>query len=139
MNECLDCQNVKINYLNAYAHIQDYGWLNIVHEDEIIGTVGESKRLEAIKLQGLNGLDLSYRVHVENIGWTNWVNNGEMAGTVGQSQRIEAIEIKSNIMLEVEEQVEGIGWLPKSTGYNIKIGTEGKSLRLESFKIKVKV
>lgn len=138
MNECLDCNNAKINYLTAEFHMEDYGWLAPVHEDELIGRVGESKRLEAIKLTGTNGLNLEYRVHIDTIGWTNWVKNGEIAGTVGEAKRIEAIEIKSNRLLEVSEHIERVGWMPKSLGNLIKIGTEGKALRLEGFKIHIK-
>lgn len=117
------------------VHIQDIGWTNWENAGETAGTTGENKRIEAIILQGNNGIDLSYRVHIEDIGWTNWASNGQMAGTTGQSKRIEAIEIKSNKMLEVQEHVQDIGWMPSSKGTNIRIGTEGKSLRLEAFKI----
>lgn len=40
-------------------------------------------------------------------------------------------------MLKAEEHVENIGWLPVSTGTHIVLGTEGKSLRLEAFRINV--
>lgn len=137
MNKCLQCEEIN-NYIDIKVHVQDYGWLEWKKENEIAGTVGESKRLEAIILKGKNGLELSYRVHIQDIGWTDWVKNGDIAGTIGQSLRIEAIEIQSNKILEVQEQVENIGWLPVSTGYTIKIGTQGKALRLEAFKINVK-
>ena len=117
------------------AHIQDIGWTEWKTTGEIIGTEGQDKRIEAIILQGKNGLDLSYRVHIEDIGWTNWVGNGQEAGTTGQSKRIEAIEIKSNKILEVQEHIQNVGWMPTSKGTNIRIGTEGKSLRIEAFKM----
>lgn len=119
------------------VHIQDKGWTNWENAGEIAGTSGEGLRVEAIILQGNNGLDLSYRVHMQDKGWSNWVGNGQVAGTTGESRRIEAIEIKSNKMLEVKEHVQDIGWMPSSKGTNIKIGTEGKSLRLEAFKINI--
>lgn len=117
------------------VHIQDIGWTNWEKAGELAGTEGQSKRIEAIILQGNNGVDLSYRVHIQDIGWTDWVRNGQVAGTTGQSKRIEAIEIKSNRMLEVQEHIQDVGWMPSSKGTNIKIGTEGKSLRIEAFKI----
>lgn len=119
------------------VHIQDKGWTDWENTGEVAGTEGEGLRVEAIILQGNNGLDLSYRVHMENIGWSDWVGNGQVAGTTGESRRIEAIEIKSNKMLEVQEHIQNVGWMPSSKGTNIKIGTEGKSLRLEAFKIDV--
>lgn len=119
------------------AHIQDIGWTDWKSTGEVAGTTGQDRRVEAIILQGNNGLDLSYRVHIESIGWTGWTSNGESCGTTGQSKRIEAIEIQSNKMLEVQEHIESVGWMPSSKGTYIKIGTEGKSLRLEAFKIRV--
>ncbi len=123
--------------LQYKAHIQDIGWTDWKNAGEVAGTTGQDKRVEAIILQGNNGLDLKYRVHMENLGWSNWISNGEIAGTTGQSRRIEAIEIQSNKMLEVQEHIQNVGWMPSSKGTYIKIGTEGKSLRLEAFKIRV--
>ncbi len=76
-------------------------------------------------------------MHIEDLGWSNWVKKEQVAGTTGQARRIEAIEIKSNKMLEVQEHIQNIGWLPSSKGKNIRIGTEGKGLRLEAFKINI--
>lgn len=117
------------------AHIQDKGWTDWVNEGEVAGTTGEGKRVEAVIIEGHNGLDLEYRVHMEGIGWSDFVRNGEIAGTTGQSRRIEAIEINANKPLQVQEHIQDIGWLPVSKGEHIKIGTEGKQLRLEAFKI----
>ena len=119
------------------VHLQDIGWTDWENAGEIAGTTGENRRIEAIILQGNNGLDLSYRVHIQDIGWTDWVSNGQIAGTTGQSKRLEAIEIKSNKTLQVQEHLQDIGWMPSSTGTEISIGTEGKSLRLEAFKINI--
>lgn len=123
--------------LQYKAHIQDIGWTSWKNAGEVAGTTGQEKRVEAIILQGNNGLDLKYRVHIQDIGWSNWVTNGQVAGTTGQSRRIEAIEIQSNKMLEVQEHVQNIGWMPSSKGNTIRVGTEGKALRLEAFKIRV--
>ena len=128
---------IKASDLQYKAHIQDIGWTEWKNADEVIGTTGEGKRIEAIILQGNNGLDLSYRVHMEDFGWSNWVGNGQVAGTTGQCKRIEEVEIKCNKVLEVQEHIQDVGWMPCSKGTNIRIGTEGKSLRLEAFKIRV--
>lgn len=84
--------------LKASAHIQnigtvDYGYIT---RDTVIGTVGKSLRLEAIRLEaeGLPaGMDIYIRYHVQGIGWSSWVKGGE-AGTYGLSKRLEAIQIK---------------------------------------------
>lgn len=123
--------------LQYKAHIENIGWTEWIKEGQVAGTEGESKRLEAIILQGNNGVDLKYRVHMQNIGWGEWTTNGQVAGTTGEARRIEAIEIQSNKKLKVEEHIQNVGWLPSSEGNNIRIGTEGKFLRLEAFKINV--
>ena len=114
--------------LECNAHIQDIGWTGYKDTSkEIVGTEGQGKRLEAIQFKANNGLSIEYRAHVQDIGWQDWKKNEEVAGTEGQSKRIEAIEIKSNRMLEVQEHIESVGWMPSSKGTNIRIGTEGKT------------
>ena len=132
-----DQSKITGSQLTYKVHIQDIGWTDWEKAGDIAGTEGQAKRIEAIILEGHNGLDLSYRVHMQDKGWSNWVSNGQVAGTTGQSRRIEAIEIKSNKTLEVQEHIENVGWMPSSKGTEIRIGTEGKSLRLEAFKINV--
>ena len=127
----------KLPDLQYRAHLENLGWQDVKDASQEAGTTGQGRKMEAIYLWGNNGLDLKYRVHIEDIGWQEWKNNGEMAGTTGQNKRIEAIEIKSNKTLRAEEHIQDVGWMPKSEGTEIKLGTEGKALRLEAFKITV--
>ena len=80
--------------IKAKAHLQDIGWVDYgkINKDTVIGTTGESRRLEDLCFKG----DFMYRVHIEDTGWTAWTNADGIAtlGTVGQSLRIEAIEMK---------------------------------------------
>ena len=126
--------NTEIKYK---VHIQDKGWTEWQKVGEIAGTTGENKRIEAIIIEGDERIEVSYRVHIEEIGWTDWVKKGEEAGTTGQCKRIEAIEIKSNRLLEIQEHIQDVGWLPSSKGTEIRVGTVGKALRLEAFKINI--
>lgn len=79
--------------IEASAHIEDIGWINYgkINKDSIIGTIGESKRLECLRLKG----NFKYRVHIESSGWSAWTNADGICtlGSVGQSLRIEAIEM----------------------------------------------
>jgi uncharacterized protein YjdB len=90
------------------GHIENIGDYPIdgswVESPEIIGTVGQSKRIEGfeIKLDGSvpDGLEIRYNVHVQNKGWLydetdtrQWAKNGDYAGTRGESLRIEAVKI----------------------------------------------
>lgn len=80
--------------VRAKAHIQNIGWQDygIINKNTIIGTTGQSKRLECLCLKG----NFKYRVHIEKNGWTPWTNADGICtlGTVGQRLRIEAIQIE---------------------------------------------
>lgn len=131
------CYEPKMPDLRYKAHIQDIGWTGWQNAGTVEGTTGKGKRIEAIILEGHNGLNIEYRAHVQDIGWQGWKKSGEIAGTTGQSKRLEALEIKSNKVLEVKEHIQDVGWMPASKGTQILIGTIGKSLRMEAFKINV--
>ena len=96
--------------LEVKAHIQGIGWKSYKGikkgassgtgssaNDPIIGTVGESKRLEDLIInvtKNTTGKILKYRVHRQSVGWGSWMNSGEACGSVGMSNRIEAIQMK---------------------------------------------
>ena len=123
--------------LQYQVHLQDLGWQNVQNAGEGAGTEGQDRRLEAVKFFANNGLTIKYRAHVGEVGWQDWKNTGEIAGTTGESKRIEALEIKCNKLLEVQEHIQDVGWMPKTTAKEFTIGTVGKSLRMEAFRIKV--
>lgn len=79
------------------AHSQSYGWLPAVYDNADGGVIGQSKRLEALKIslpdQEYDG-DIEYRAFVQGVGWQDWKKNGQQIGTVGSSKRIEAIEVR---------------------------------------------
>lgn len=65
------------------------------NNDPIIGTVGQSRRLEAIQVRATKnttGKNLKYRVHAQGVGWTDWVYAPYATGSVGFSNRLEAIQ-----------------------------------------------
>ena len=78
----------------AKAHIQSYGWVDYgkITKDTIIGTTGQSKRLECLCLKG----DFEYRVHIAKVGWTTWTKADGICtlGSVGQQLSLEAIQIR---------------------------------------------
>ena len=96
--------------LTVNAHLQGVGWKSYPNirkgkssgtgsskNDPIIGTVGESRRLEAIQIhaEGLpKGKRIRYRAHVQGKGWLPWVEDGKVAGTTGQSRRLEALQVE---------------------------------------------
>lgn len=106
--------------LTYQAHCMNIGWKNAVSAGNIVGTVGEKRQLEALKINladtnGKSGIE--YRAHVSYVGWQAWKNSGEIAGTTGQSRKLEAIEIKlkGNIAKDFDiyyrVHVADIGWM----------------------------
>ncbi|MBR3160990.1 MAG: hypothetical protein IKF14_18455 [Atopobiaceae bacterium] len=96
--------------LEVIAHVQGIGnlWFEGIRKgegsglgtsdnDPIIGTVGESRRLEAIRVrvtkrpEGLGKLRV--QAHVQGIGWLDPVGEDQWAGTRGQSLRLEAFRM----------------------------------------------
>lgn len=62
------CVEPKLEYS---THIQDYGWQGSKYDGEISGTTGESKRLEAIKINIKNAKyagSIKYQTHIQDIG-----------------------------------------------------------------------
>ena len=97
----IDLRTIRNTYPNAKlsgdVHVQNKGWIhydNIEH-DTLLGTKGQSLRLEALKLNltGVPDKTLCYEVHVQNIGWQGKKKDGETAGTTGKSYRIEAVKL----------------------------------------------
>ena len=98
--------------LDVKVHEQDYGWETYKGiekgessgegsspNDPIIGTVGESRRIEDVEIDVVekpegDDRDLYFRVHQENVGWKGWTKSGFSSGTDGMGIRLEAIEMK---------------------------------------------
>jgi hypothetical protein len=147
------------------GHIQDLGdypadgsW---VESPKLIGTVGQSKRIEGFELKAGDSLpadlELRYNVHVQNIGWlydendpTTWARNGDYAGTRGDGLRIEAIKIilldaagnkATDFHVRYQGHVQNIGDLPADSEQwftdGEQLGTVGSSQRLEALKLEI--
>ena len=121
--------------------IQKIGWQSTVVNGAVSGTVGQSKRLEAMKitLLHLNG-SIQYRAHVQDIGWQDWVSDGALSGTSGLSKRMEAIQIQ--LTGEVADQydvyyrvhAQNNGWLDWAKNGE-SAGTAGFGYRVEAMQV----
>ena len=67
-------QQTSISYR---AHVAYNGWLSWKKDGEVAGTVGESRRMEAIKIKltGNYTGDVIYQTYVRDMGWQNEVKN----------------------------------------------------------------
>jgi len=125
------------------SHIEDIGWQDWVSDGTNSGTIGQSKRMEAIRIQLKNGTaGIEYRTHVQDIGWMDWESDGALSGTSGQSKRLEAIQIRFTGEAEEKYDIyyrvhaQNYGWLDWAKNGESS-GTAGYGYRLEAIEIKL--
>lgn len=127
------------------THVQSYGWQKPVSDGKTSGTVGQSKRLEAIKIGVSSGQysgGISYATHVQKIGWQKEVSNNAMSGTSGKALRLEAIkmhltgDLADNFDVYYRVQCQKIGWMGWAKNGEAA-GTSGYGYRLEAIEIKL--
>ena len=131
-------------YISYQTHIQNIGWQSTVYDKTTSGTVGQSKRLEAIKINLSNPKytgDIEYKTYIESKGWENiWHKNGEESGTTGEGKQLEAIQIRLTGEMEAHYDVyyrvhaKNYGWLDWAKNGE-KAGTIGFGYRLEAIEI----
>ncbi|MDO4807111.1 MAG: transglutaminase domain-containing protein [Coriobacteriales bacterium] len=138
------------------AYAQKAGWQKQKASGELAGNKGTGKLLGAVKIELSDDLSqdwsIRYRCYVQSKGWLGWAADGAVAGITDNSGRVvNAIEVRIvpkdstsargggkawiDAGLTASAHVEGTGWQAQKSGYNIRIGTTGKSLRLEALKI----
>lgn len=135
----------KMTRVRYEAHVQDIGWQGQVENDAIAGTIGQNKKVEALKIQlseqEFKG-DVEYSVYVEGEGWQNYVSNGKISGTVGKNKKIEAVSIRLkgdiaeqyNIYYRVHSS--DIGWQGWAKDGD-KAGTEFLQKKVEAVQIQL--
>jgi hypothetical protein len=143
-----ESEPLGVRYL---THIQDIGWeTDWATAGELSGTAGQSKRLEALKVEltGTNlpaGASIETAVHVQNQGDLGPFAMGTAAGTSGLGLRLENICLTLTNLpgysLRYNVHVQNQGWLrdeadPGSWFTSGEVaGTAGFGLRLEGIRI----
>ena len=129
--------------ISYQTHVQINGWQEMKKNGETSGTTNQAKRIEAIKIDGINlpeGVKIKYQTHVQIDGWQTWRNEGEIAGTTGQEKRIEAIRIKlentDKYSIQYRTHIQDIGWQNWCEDGEIS-GTTGKEKRIEAIEIRI--
>lgn len=88
--------------LAVEAHIAGIGWRHYegiqagereTSCDPLIGTIGEARAIEGLRIECRSRHRLRYRVHVVDYGWTPWVLDGEATGSVGEGRAIQAVQL----------------------------------------------
>lgn len=150
--------NIEGLDINYSTQVQSYGWMPESSNGELNGTVGENKRIEAIKIS-LSGPEaenysIFYTVELQS-NYVNWGSNGEPVGTEGFSIGVTNITISitskygsvgygdptlayvsSNFPLKYKTHVQSEGWQDYVRSGEMS-GTSGKALRLEGIQINV--
>lgn len=137
----------NMNDIFYSGHVQTYGDLNEVSNGKRLGTMGQGKRLEAIKVRMSHGSDemygtIKYTVHCQTYGWRTEANENTFAGTKGEAKRVEAISIRlvgdianyCDIYYRVHSQT--FGWMDWAMN-GANAGTAGYGKRLEAIEIKI--
>lgn len=123
-------------------HVQTLGNLTAVHDGQVAGTVGYSKRAEAVKFTKIpSGVSLKIRTHVQKTGWSSWqdVKLNTYYGSTGESLRLEDVQIRAykdgkEIDINYQAHVQSKGWMPPVKNGK-SCGTTGLSKRLEAIKV----
>ena len=138
--------DVSENFGVGYqAYLQDNGWQNKVENGTSAGTTGQSKRIEAFKInlqnQDVSG-SIEYRAHVADIGWQDYVSESAIAGTIGKNKQIEAISVKltgemaDKYDIYYRVHAADFGWLGwAKNGENA--GSEGYDKQVEAFQVQL--
>lgn len=124
------------------SHVQSIGWQEYVNDDQVSGTTGKGRRLEALRiaLAGRADSGIRYSAYVQNEGWQDFVSGAMVAGTEGRSKYMEAIRIelsgRAQSMFDVyyRVHVQRVGWLGWAKNGEIA-GTTNLSLRMEAIQI----
>ena len=136
-----DNHTIELTYA-AQACVASKGWLSQVSGRQVVGTTGQSLRMEAFKLSVESGVSggIEYRAYIQDTGWQGWKRDGAIAGTEGESKRIEAIQIRLSGDLSkyfdvyYQAHSERLGWLGWAKN-GASAGTTKISLRLEAFRV----
>ncbi|SUO89536.1 N-acetylmuramoyl-L-alanine amidase [Streptococcus uberis] len=133
---------VQDSVLSYSGHVQDIGWQAPVTDGLVSGTTGQSKRLEAIKINISTPYtgSITYNSSVINIGWQTAVSNGQISGTTGQAKAIEAIQINltGDLALKYDiyyrTHIASYGWLgwAKNGAF---AGSTGLSKQMEAYEV----
>jgi len=138
------------------VHVEDFGWLEPVHDGQVAGTTGMAKRMEAIKITPPEDWELYVKLHMQDYGWVTYegIRRGESSGegssptdpimgTVGEGRRIEDVIIgvskrpagdTRKLRFCVHQQ--DAGWKAWTEEGNAS-GTDGMSIRLEAIRIAI--
>ena len=79
------------------AHASGIGWMSAVYNDQVAGTTGQSRQMEALRVNNVGlpyPMSICYQANVNTRGWMTETCNGGTAGTTGLNLRMEQVKIR---------------------------------------------
>jgi len=129
-------ESVAISYK---SHVSSVGWMGWTSNDGVMGTTGQSKTIEAFKING----EVEYSSYDSSKGWQPTVNNGMISGTTGLNRPIQAIKISPTGTLATEYDiyyrvhVSYVGWMGWTSDGQAAGVTGGASNNIEAIQIQL--
>lgn len=114
-------QSLPLDFSYNYStHVSYIGWVNNITDNVVGGTTGQSKALEAIKLNSvsseLGGLSIVCSAYSRGIGWKNDVTVNDVCGTTGKSSSLESFKLsldgsaREHYTLQYRAHIAWLGW-----------------------------
>lgn len=147
--------DISADYTNVYSsdeglvnyasHVVNTGWQADANNNQVSGTTGEARRIEAIRLSLSNTSQggIEYQTHVQDIGWeSSWKSNGQISGTTGKRKQVEAMKIRLTGNMATKYDIyyrvhsERIGWM-NWTKNGEAAGTQGFGYEIEAYQIQL--
>lgn len=119
--------------LTYRAYCQSYGWMPWASDDEVSGTTGEGKRMEAIQF-GMNS-QITAQAHCQSYGDMREVFAGNICGTVAEAKRMESIKLDAPYKIKYRAHIQGSGWT-QWVSNGTWCGTKGEGKRMEAIEVK---
>lgn len=100
-------------FLSYKSHVSNLGWTAATTNNGTTGTTGQSKTMEAFKING----SVEYASYNHATGWQPTINGGMISGTTGLSTPIQALKINplgtlaDKYDLYYRVHVSHIGWM----------------------------
>lgn len=117
------------------VHVQSDGWQEWKFDGETAGTTGQSKRMEALRID--YDKPIYAKAHIEEVGWIDYgrIDINTVIGTTGESKRLECICLKCD-SIKYRVHIQDTGWTCWTKADGIAtLGSVGMSQRIEAIEI----
>lgn len=126
-------------YLTFKSYLSDLGWTNTTVNEGITGTTGQSRPMEAFKING----EVEYATYSIGTGWQPTVDNGMITGTTSQNKPIKAFRIAptgsiaEKFDLYYRAHVSSVGWMDWAKNGTIAGDLRANSNSIEAIQIRL--